>query len=356
MSQLRRRGFTLIELLVVIAIIAVLVAILLPAVQQAREAARASQCKNNLKQIGIALHNYHETYGSFVYRKGGSSGLGSDTTRFSGNYNRRSGMVSLLPFMDQASMYQKIEDGFPGAGPGGGAPWSGWTGYNQNIAGLRCPSDPGFNYSKGICNYAFSMGDYVGAANRDSTNVNGLFATNTTYGIRDITDGASNTLAFSERVAARFGANGKANADVREGILMNVGAINTNPGACLGAAVAILSNGRYTNTANVKGKFSSEWADGQPEIVAFNSILAPNGPSCINDTNGNADGAINLMTASSFHTGGVNCLMADGAVKFIGNDIDTGNLSVASTLGGPSPHGVWGGLGSKAGAERVPEF
>lgn len=356
MSQLRRCGFTLIELLVVIAIIAVLVAILLPAVQQAREAARNSQCKNNLKQVGIALHNYHETYGVFVYRKGGSNGLGADTTRFSGNYNRRSGMVSLLPFMDQAAMYQKIEDGVGGAGPGGGAPWSGWTGYNQNIAGLRCPTDPGFNYTKGMCNYAFSMGDYVGAANRDSTTVNGLFAANTTYGIRDVTDGTSNTLAFSERVGARFNANGKPNADVREGILMNVGAISTNPGACLGAASAILSNNRYTDTTNVKGKFSSEWADGQPEIVAFMSILAPNGPSCINDTNGSADGAINLMTASSFHTGGVNALMADGAVKFIGGNIDTGNLSTPATLGGISPHGVWGALGSKAGGEKVAEF
>ena len=348
-----KRGFTLIELLVVIAIIAVLVAILLPAVQQAREAARASQCKNNLKQIGVALHNYHETFGKFVYRKGGSDGLGSDTTRFSGNYNRRSGMVSLLPYMDQAGLYSKIEEGFPGAGPGGGAPWSGWTGYNQNIATLRCPTDPGFQYTKGICNYAFSMGDYVGAANRDSTNVNGLFAQNTTYGIRDVVDGTSNTLALSERCAARFGVNGKASPSIRESILTNIASIATNPGSCLAAAAAISSGDRYTNWSAVKGKFSSEWPDGQPEIVAFNAVIAPNGPSCTNDTNGNADGAINLMTASSFHTGGVNCLMADGAVKFIGDSIDTGNLGVASTLGGPSPHGVWGALGSKAGNERV---
>ncbi len=349
-----KRGFTLIELLVVIAIIAVLVAILLPAVQQAREAARASQCKNNLKQIGVALHNYHETFGKFVYRKGGSDGLGSDSTRFSGNYNRRSGMVSLLPYMDQAGMYAKIEEGFPGAGPGGGAPWSGWTGYNQNIATLRCPTDPGFVYSKGICNYMFSMGDYVGAINRDANNVNGLFAGGgTTYGIRDVIDGTSNTLALSERCAARFNLNGKASPSIREGILINVGAINTNPGACLAAAAAISAGDRYTNWANVKGKASSEWPDGQPEIVAFNSILAPNGPSCINNGSTTADGDINLMTASSYHTGGVNCLMADGAVKFIGDSIDTGNLGTASTLGGPSPHGVWGALGSKAGNERV---
>jgi prepilin-type N-terminal cleavage/methylation domain-containing protein len=363
----RSRGFTLIELLVVIAIIAILIALLLPAVQQAREAARRSQCKNNLKQIGLALHNYHDVFGRFVYRKGGTGTIASDPSRLDGNYNRRSGLISLMPYMDQAPYYEIIEAGDPTTTPpvpkGGAAPWSGWVTYRKQVPGLLCPSDPGSANVRGNCSYAFSMGDYVGASNRDATVVNGLFAANTCYGIQAITDGASNTLAFSERCiavgatgGAGFGINGKALPDVREGVLTSVATINTSPGSCLAAAAPLISNRKYTTYAAVKGRFSSIWQDAQPENVAFLAVLPPNGPSCINDANGNADGAINLLTASSHHTGGVHALMADGAVRFISDSINTGNLGIANTIGGPSPHGIWGALGTRAGSENVGDF
>ena len=200
------------------------------------------------------------------------------------------------------------------------------------------------------------MGDYVGSNNRDATNVNGLFAALTTYGIRDVIDGTSNTLAFSERVQASFGIGGRSNPDIREGILTGVSAITTNPGACLAAAAAISSGNRYTDGSQVKGKFSSYWHDGQPENVAFTSVLPPNSPSCINDTNPNSDGEVSLMSASSHHTGGVHALMVDGAVRFISDSIDSGNLGVATTLGGSSPYGVWGALGTKSGGEAIGEF
>ncbi|QDU37388.1 putative major pilin subunit [Maioricimonas rarisocia] len=365
MTQVRvrtspRRGFTLIELLVVIAIIAILIALLLPAVQQAREAARRTQCKNNLKQIGLALHNYHDVHGRFVYRKGGTDGYG-DSSRLDGNYRRRSGMISLLPYIDQAPLYNLIEAGdtstSPPVPPGGPAPWSsGWQVWWQQIPGFRCPSDPGITTARGTCSYAFSMGDYVAGNNRDSTDVNGLFAAHTTYAVRDVLDGTSNTLAFSERVQASFGIGARSNPDIREGILTGVSSITSNPGACLAAAAAISSGNRYTNGSQVKGKFSSFWHDGQPENVAFTSVLAPNSPSCINDTNPNSDGAVSLMSASSHHTGGVHALMVDGAVRFISDSIDTGNLGIATTLGGSSPYGVWGALGTKRGGEVVSEF
>ena len=154
MVRNRRSGFTLIELLVVIAIIAILIALLLPAVQQAREAARRTECKNNMKQLGLALHNYHDTNKKFVFRKGGTSG----------NSNRLSGFIGLLPFLEQNTMFQQIQ-----ANGGGPSAWSGWTYWNHQVKGLICPSDARATPSDGSVgenNYAFSLGDSI-TSNRD---------------------------------------------------------------------------------------------------------------------------------------------------------------------------------------------
>ncbi len=358
----RSRGFTLIELLVVIAIIAILIALLLPAVQQAREAARRTQCKNNLKQLGLALHNYHDVFDKFVYMKGGTRGNG-DATRFDGNYSRRSGIVSLFPYLEQSAQYELIEGGDPTTSPpipsGGPAGWNGWAGWNQKMTSLRCPSDPGVDRPRGVNSYAFSRGDFIGtaaASGRDAWDSNGLFALNRTFGMRDIIDGSSNTVAMAERQIAAFGMGGKGSPTLREGILNNVPAIVTNPGACLAAAALISDGERYTDWSQVKGKFSSTYCDGQPENVGFNTVLAPNSASCTNDANNNSDSAVSVLTASSQHTGGVQVLLADGSVRFISENIDTGNLGVATFLGANSPYGVWGALGTRAGGEVVGEF
>ncbi|MCA9047616.1 MAG: DUF1559 domain-containing protein, partial [Planctomycetaceae bacterium] len=352
--------FTLIELLVVIAIIAILIALLLPAVQQAREAARRTQCKNNLKQLGLALHNYHDVFGKFVYMKGGTTGP-SSTPRIGHNYNRRSGIISLFPYFDLANLYNQIEAGDPAvpSPPGGPAPWFGWNGWNQKSTALRCPTDPGVQRPRGVNNYAFSRGDYIGTAagtGRDSQDGNGLFAFRSTFAVRDVLDGTSNTVAMSERVIASFGRNGKGSPTVQEGILTSVSGITTNPGACLAAAAAITKGNRYTTWTAVKGKFSSTYCDGQPENVAFNTVLPPNAPSCTNDANNNSDGAVSVLSASSYHVGGAQVLMCDGAVRFISENIDTGNLGVATSRGAASPYGVWGALGTRNGGEPVGEF
>lgn len=121
--QQKKRGFTLIELLVVIAIIAILIALLLPAVQQAREAARRTQCKNNLKQLGIALHSYHDVNKMFCQMRGGTDGTSADSTVHS-----TSGFVMLLPFLEQAPLYKDIQEGRDRDGSltaprGGPVPW-----------------------------------------------------------------------------------------------------------------------------------------------------------------------------------------------------------------------------------------
>ena len=109
-TRFRHTGFTLVELLVVIAIIGILVGLLLPAVQAAREAARRMECSNNLKQFGIALHTYHDSHNSMVYRKGGTTGGTADQS----NQGRRSGFISLLPFLEQEGMWNEISSGQPG--------------------------------------------------------------------------------------------------------------------------------------------------------------------------------------------------------------------------------------------------
>lgn len=361
----RRPGFTLIELLVVIAIIAILIALLLPAVQQARESARRTQCKNNLKQFGLALHNYHDVFGVFCNAKGGTVGYG-DASRLDGNYERRTGFIALLPYLEQAALYSQITvpnaTTTPPIPDGGSAPWSGGVSvarYTQRFAGFLCPSDPGILSARGNNSYAFSRGDYIGVdagTGRDAQNVNGLFCLRRCFGVRDITDGTSNTVAISERMMANFGIGGTGSPMIGQGIITGIGTITTNPGACIAAAAPIRAGARYSTGAGIKGRFSSIWCDGQPEINSFYTVTPPNGPSCINDANGNADGAVGMFAASSYHTGGAQALLADGSVRYISENIDTGNLAVTTTLGASSPYGIWGRLGTKSGGETIGEF
>jgi prepilin-type N-terminal cleavage/methylation domain-containing protein len=348
---MKKRGFTLIELLVVIAIIAILVALLLPAVQQAREAARRSSCKNNLKQIGLALHNYHEVYGVLVYRKGGSAG----TATF-GNNNRLSGWMGLMPYLEQAGIYERVRAGDPtqAFAPGGPQGWNGaaWW-YPNPLPVVLCPSDPGGpggaqNDYRGN-SYAFNMGDCI-LSNRDDRNTRGMFAYQRCVQFRDVTDGTSNTVMISERIRSEFNLATQTSIRPAHGMMTGIAGINTNPGLCL----AQVSNGYYVTPASVKGKFGTLRWDGQPERNGFLTVLPPNSPSCTDDTNANADSVTTVLSASSAHPGGVQCLLVDGSVQFISNNIDTGNLSAVSPLSTSnerSPYGVWGALGTKSGNE-----
>jgi type II secretory pathway pseudopilin PulG len=184
---------------VVIAIIAILIALLLPAVQQAREAARRTQCKNNLKQLGLALHNYHDVYNTFPPNGANAPAEGASCGgRFDQSWLTWSGMAMLLPYIEQANVYSQINFSHN---------WNCQANYPANYAAARakipaitCPSDPGsgviYSTNMSPTSYGFSAGTN---SDWDQRPVNSGFATLWKgASMRDITDGSSNTIAMSE--------------------------------------------------------------------------------------------------------------------------------------------------------------
>lgn len=337
-----RAGFTLIELLVVIAIIAILVALLLPAVQQAREAARRSSCKNNLKQIGLALHNYHDTHRVFPFRRGGPNHEGG---------NRWSGFVHMLPYLEQSALY----DSFMARAQTGNSirPWQEWSSggvrpTTQYLSVLMCPSDTNADPPGGQApsNYAFAVGDNWLRVN--SSNPRGMFGYRSKVKMRDITDGTSNTVAMGEVIRPQ---SNRRMGDVANNL---TSAAFQTPQACLDTWDD--ANNTFVSGQSTVGndqKVGYRWADGGLCFTSFSSALPPNrGPSCA--TGGDASDGI--IVSASRHAGGAQVIMADGAVRFISENIDSGDPTATVPTGGPSPYGVWGALSTKSGGEVLGEF
>jgi len=356
----RKRGFTLIELLVVIAIIAVLVALLLPAVQQAREAARRTQCRNNMKQLGIALHNYHDTYGMFVFARGGTTGRkrGYEGSRtWYANEGCLSGLVPLLPYVDQDPLWQQVNSELVVNGitvpPMGPVPWkSKYPPWRHNIPVYLCPSDPEADPNAsgiGHNSYAFCWGDHINnnSGNRESR---GMFTRETCYGVRDVTDGTSNTIAMGEIVISAGSGDNRVLGNYAQ---TGNTSLHQNPSQCL-TYVDPTNPKYYVSSVGVGHVRGRRWCDGRPSMTGFTTVLPPNGPSC--HRLNRSDWSWGIWSAQSMHPGGVNVLFGDGSVRFISDSIDTGDLTAPQPgrkSRAPSPYGVWGALGSKAGGEAI---
>lgn len=353
-----QRGFTLVELLVVIAIIGVLVGLLLPAVQAAREAARRMQCSNNMKQLGLALHNYHSAYNQFPAGAVAFQG-------YSGSNNATvSGAMFLLPFIEMTSLYEQFEEDAKVAAPGS----SPWSSPALQAAGPQaafiCPSAASGDASalNGIskCLYVFSVGDEMwhngrvdsqeaSAAARGDTRSMFLPALPTAMrdskrSFKDVLDGTANTVAMSEVAGPP-----RDLATVRGDVASFNGIYNGSrslPGPCLNVPRLPDNPRQYLTGADVwRGLILG---DGRTANNKFTTTLAPNAPSC-------AFGGVNTSwgtyAPSSEHQGGVQTLMFDGAVRFITDSIDTGNVNAESVTNGESPYGIWGALGSPQGSE-----
>jgi prepilin-type N-terminal cleavage/methylation domain-containing protein len=352
-----RRGFTLVELLVVIAIIGVLVALLLPAVQTAREAARRIQCANQLKQLGIALHNYHDTHKVLPYRQGGTGTPSSSATTT--NTVQGSGLTMMLPFLEQQNLYNQIASPqrFNGINyqPFGdsAADASSYELWFTRIPVFICPSaakaKPFSNF--GPSHYAFCAGDTAQRIQNQSTGIRGVFGFQTNRRMANIVDGTSNTIAMGE-VTSTLGT----------GTRRIFGAIARDQGT----SVAVLSpiscqrtadrgSGTYLpSIVTISESRGSRWARGTAEYTGFNTILPPNSASCQTGVFNSAG----IFSATSRHPSGVQVLLCDASVRFISQNIDSGNLAARDLLTeeGRSPYGVWGALGSIAGDELPGDF
>lgn len=335
-SSSTRRGFTIVELFVVIGIIGLLIALLLPSVRTSREAARRMQCQNNLKQLGRGVHNYHDTFETLPSCSSGNSPEPTDIT-FSDN--RRSGLIALLPFIEQSALFETIMashavDGqtYPAMGPD---PWvDTYEPWQTHLIDMMCPSDsPELSLPLGTTNYVFCVGDTTSIYHEGEMG-RGVFSPGRWTGqLRDIKDGTSNTVMLGEILVGI-----KVNLQTPEQL--------ANPQLCAQAAWEL----EITDpTAHTRGY---SWADGAAGPAMFNTILPPNSASCGLNATEAVDGIYSL---ASCHASGAHVVLADCSTRYISDEIDTGDLAaapLASSSDGPSPYGVWGALGSIAGGEQ----
>jgi prepilin-type N-terminal cleavage/methylation domain-containing protein/prepilin-type processing-associated H-X9-DG protein len=335
MRRNRRRGFTLIELLVVIAIIGVLIALLLPAIQMAREAARRSQCVNNLKQIMLATANYEAANG--MYPSGSRSGSCDGMVGVNGWGSYGYG-PSLLPFLEMSSLFDMSNfsrssyrtDTTCGSGPAVNS-----TAYLTRYAGFLCPSDPnnqqGTAFSKtypGI-NYLMCLGDTARFGTFSARDTRGVAGRDYYARIGDVSDGLSKTIFYSERVrGAGFIRAFQLPGDVFRnwaptfpggvqafGILLQTDA-DTLIQNCAQFVPTKLNGGDHFAHA---GRM---WYLGMNTYSMFNTILTPNSPigDCMIGGCGEFD-CSGFFSASSRHPGGVNVALGDGSVQFVTDSI-----------------------------------
>ena len=338
--QRRMRGFTLIELLVVIAIIAILIALLLPAVQQAREAARRSQCKNNLKQLGLAIHNYHDTHSAFPQGRFGSV---QDSCTGGCAWRGFSAQTMMLPFMDQAPLYNQINFNLM-YNDGTGTPNNNALSRNK-IAPFICPSDQAWAGAEAGNNYVLSAGPSMWWQIAIGQSI-GMFNERRNIRFGDLTDGTSNTIAASEGLKGDNDSSRLSPGDLVRAVPFTAGLASSSifptKGALDGYGAACLAAVGTTPTAtNHHSHPHQQWMNGIGAQTIFNTANTPNSrnPDCHPCVGCGWYDSAGVWSARSRHTGGVHVLLGDGAVRFVSDNVDfdtwqrLGHISDGNTIG-----------------------
>jgi prepilin-type processing-associated H-X9-DG protein len=367
--------------LVVIAIIGILIALLLPAVQAAREAARRTQCNNNLKQLGLALHNFHDVHKEFpsathqdVYY-GKLISTWPNTTSWRGA-DRWSYATILLPYYEQQGLY----DDFMANHLGRSRPWHCGNPTNNafqraRIPTLLCPSDGQSTYTHrsdcGPISYQANRGDYW--LNWDWYECRGVFGTGrrgggwpahdppseqyrrTVHSFATVKDGTSNTMAIAE---VKIGVRGSKKVTEAIGINVSGAGNGAPPSTCL---AVVGSDNIFLSDVETGGwQIGWRWADSRIPYTMWYPMLPPGGPSC-----GQRGETWAMVSASSYHPGGANVLYVDGSVQMLASTIDAGDptMTVDQMLefgggnwqdySGPSPYGVLGALATSRGGETI---
>ena len=335
----RHRGFTLIELLVVIAIIAVLIALLLPAVQAAREAARRMQCVNNLKQLGLAIHNYESTNGVLPPQQ--VLGYTGTTLSFKSQWGATS---RLAPHLELGPLYNSLNYSLPTSNAGN------VTVVSTSIKTLICPGEikpqpnttpnsSGVTSTYAVSNYGWCAGDWYTFGGLGSAPGRGAFGTNLSRTFAAFTDGLSQTILGAE-VKAYQAAYHNCPASVPSSLASPT--VSPDPATVLSVVSAAGSQCNAPTSGHTK------WCHGDTFNDAFTTALTPNTKSPSASTGQDSDlvsvdeddggPTYSAVTSRSYHPGGVNVLFGDGSVKFIKNTINWQ---------------AWRALGTVAGGEIV---
>jgi prepilin-type N-terminal cleavage/methylation domain-containing protein/prepilin-type processing-associated H-X9-DG protein len=374
-----RRGFTLIELLVVIAIIAVLIALLLPAVQAAREAARRSQCVNNLKQIGLALHNYHTAQNAFppgaAFQPQAPTGGGncSDSSYDYAMWDSWSAAGQMLGFLEQTAIYNAANFGWSPQGNLGGPVNS--TAVDRVLNVFLCPSDTNSGGGRqNINNYCACFGTTTGNltswgnaktppngfCNQQPSGSSGAFTFGLAYGLRDMVDGSTNTIAYSEWLVGDGRGtfyNGASRPSTYRGNFLQASGVAgpvaaeayQNPTDTLSNLQQCQTIWRtWVTTGSGTGQIGDiiglRWAMGTEGFSMFNVLQTPNDSNytyagCRAGTCSYCwpDSSFTIGSASA-HPGGVNVLLCDGSVRFVKSTVS---------------RNTWWALGTKANNEVI---
>ncbi|MDR2116871.1 MAG: DUF1559 domain-containing protein [Planctomycetaceae bacterium] len=353
----------------VIAIIGVLIALLLPAVQAAREAARRMQCTNNLKQLGVALHNYHNNHESFPAAGGQLSPTSTEANFWSCQFK-------LLPYFEQQSIYDNVISNAV-TNPTY-APWHQNDVVTGRIGTLLCPSDGNGKEMRYIpTNYMVSWSDHIWNQYTGSTPSNqavpdetsgrnpmrSIFVIYRWRGMPYITDGTSNTIAVSESIICPNASSRLVKGGIIPVITSPDNASGGGPIGKCGLSVltdpsdrttykSSLTFGDTSNTSQIAhNQRGGRFHDGRTIYTGFTTVLPPNSSSC--STESAAEDWFGIYSAQSNHSGGVNGVRFDGSVQFVSDTIDFNGGTAGQVTSGKSPYGVWGALGSPNGGEII---